>query len=252
MNTPLIELKKVELLINASNGNSSPLIHDINLNITPNEIIGILGPSGSGKTSLLKVLALLFNIKFLTGKYYYNGQEITLNSYKGNMQEIRRNLLFIHQFPVLFKGTVKYNIHYGLKLRKQIVNKEYLNSLLSSFKLDDLLNRNVSTLSGGEKQRVCVLRAMALKPKVLLLDEPTQNLDPANIKNIEKNIKHYQEKENGTVIIVTHNLFQARRITDRTAVLINGTIVEVGKTKELFKSPKNSQTNDFLTGKMVF
>lgn len=252
MNTSLIELKKVELLINASNGILSPLIHDINLNIAPNEIIGILGPSGSGKTSLLKVLALLFNTKFLTGRYYYNGQEIIQNSYKGNMQEIRKNLLFIHQFPVLFKGTVKYNIHYGLKLRKQNVDKDYLNSLLSSFKLDDLLNRNVSTLSGGEKQRVCILRAMALKPKVLLLDEPTQNLDPANIKNIEKNIKHYQEKENGTVIIVTHNLFQARRITDRTVVLINGTIVEVGKTIELFKSPKNSQTNDFLTGKMVF
>ncbi len=252
MTSSLIDLQGVGFHLDPPNGVQLPLIHDINLSVQKNEVLGIVGPSGSGKTTLLKVLSLLVNIKSISGKYLYNNQEIIPSSTNGILKVIRNDIIYIHQFPVLFKGTVKYNVYYGLKLRKKPIDTEFVETLISSFKLDNLLHRNVSSLSGGEKQRVCILRAMALKPRVLLLDEPTQNLDPANISNIEKNLKSYQNKEEATVIIVTHNLFQAQRITEKIAVVIDGTIVEMGWTHELFESPKNSLTADFLTGKMIF
>ncbi|MHA2053978.1 MAG: ABC transporter ATP-binding protein [Candidatus Hodarchaeales archaeon] len=252
MATSLIELQNISFLPDPPNGVKLPLIKKISLDVQENEVLGIVGPSGSGKTTLLKVLSLLVNVKSVRGKYLYNNQEIIPNSTNNKLLVIRKNIIYIHQFPILFKGSVKYNIYYGLKLRKQPIDNEFIHSLISSFKLDDLLNRNVSSLSGGEKQRVCILRAMVLKPRVLLLDEPTQNLDPANIRNIEKNLKNYQNNENGTIVVVTHNLFQARRITDKLAVVIDGTITEKGPTYKLFESPINSQTADFLTGKMIF
>jgi tungstate transport system ATP-binding protein len=252
MDMPLIELKKLCVYSDNSNGSAIPLVHDIDLDIYPEKIIGIVGPSGAGKTTLLKALALLLQPNRISGRYIYKGTQILPLSNGNNIQDIRKDLIFIHQFPVLFKGTVEYNIRYGLKLRNKSNETEYLNQLIASFKLDELLDRNVSSLSGGEKQRVCLSRAMALKPRVLILDEPTQNLDPANIKNIEKNLKRFRDIDNGTVIIVTHNLFQARRITDRTAILINGRIVETNETKMLFKSPEKQETTDFLSGKIIF
>lgn len=252
MEMPLVELKKLCVYSDNSNGSAVPLVHDIDLDIYPRIITGIVGPSGAGKTTLLKALALLLHPNRITGRYIYRGKQILPLSNGNILQEIRRELIFIHQFPVLFKGTVKYNIHYGLKIRKKYPDAEYLEQLISSFKLTDLLDRDISSLSGGEKQRVCLLRAMAIKPRVLILDEPTQNLDPANIKNIEKNIKRFRDIEGGTVIVVTHNLFQTRRLTDRSAILINGKIIEVGETNNIFKSPKNQQTTDFLSGKIVF
>lgn len=252
MTSSLIDLQNISFLPDPPNGDKLPIIYDINLSVQQNEVLGIVGPSGSGKTTLLKVLSLLVNIKSIHGKYLYNNQEIIPNSTNGKLDVVRKDIVYIHQFPILFKGTVKYNIYYGLKLRKRPIDRDLIDTLVSSFKLGKLVNRDISSLSGGEKQRVCVLRAMALKPQVLLLDEPTQNLDPANISNIEKNLKDYQKKEKSTIIIVTHNLFQAQRIADRIAVVINGTIVEIGGTKELFESPKNPLTADFLTGKMIF
>ena len=113
------------------------------------------------------------------------------------------------------------------------------------------MDRNVNLLSGGEKQRVCLLRAIALKPEVLILDEPTQNLDPVNIKIIEDNLKKFVE-DKGTVIIVTHNLFQAQRITSKLGVLVNGELIEFGLSKKLFEDPSNQKTADFLSGKLIF
>ncbi len=252
MEIPLIKLKKVAALMKLINGPSYTIINDINLEVYSGEIFGIAGPSGSGKTTLLKTIALLLDYRTIKGEYYYKNEQILPITNGMNLSPIRKNIIFLHQYPVLFKGTVKYNIKYGLKIRKQNIDKEYLEQLISSFNLQGLLERNVSSLSGGEKQRVCLLRAMALKPPVLVLDEPTQNLDPANIKSIESNIKKYREEEKGTVIIVTHNLFQARRITDRIGILVNGEIIETGKTEALFASPKNSKTADFLSGKLIF
>lgn len=252
MEMPLVELKKLCVYSDNSNGSAVPLVHDIDLDIYPRKITGIVGPSGAGKTTLLKALALLLHPNRITGRYIYRGKQILPLSNGNILQEIRRELIFIHQFPVLFKGTVNYNIRYGLKLRNMENDTEYLEQLIASFKLEEILNRNISSLSGGEKQRVCLLRAMAVKPRLLILDEPTQNLDPANIKNIEKNINRFRDIDHGTVIIVTHNLFQARRITDRTAILVNGRIIEINDTKSIFKSPEKQETADFLSGKTIF
>jgi tungstate transport system ATP-binding protein len=252
MDTPLITLDQLNIMSNEINGSSITIVHDIDLKIYEKEIFGIIGPSGAGKTTLLRTLALLINPKQISGKYFYQNKQVLPLSDDNDFQQVRKELIFIHQFPVLFKGTVNYNIRYGQKIRKKDPDAEYLEQLISSFKLTDLLHRDVSSLSGGEKQRVCLLRAMAIKPRVLILDEPTQNLDPANIKNIEKNIKLFRDIEGGTVVVVTHNLFQTRRLTDRSAILINGKIIEVGETKNIFKSPKNQDTTDFLSGKIIF
>ncbi|MHA2363753.1 MAG: phosphate ABC transporter ATP-binding protein [Candidatus Hodarchaeales archaeon] len=248
---PIIKLIDVTIHSGTTNGPSVPLVHNVNLNIFRNKIIGIVGPSGAGKTTLLKAIALLNN-ELIDGKYFYHDEQILPSKNGMNVKNTRSNMIFIHQFPVLFKGTVQYNIEYGLRIRKEKTDPEYLNELIDSFKLRDLLNRNVHSLSGGEKQRVCLLRAMAVKPEVLILDEPTQNLDPANIKNIEKNIKQFRDQQGGTVIIVTHNLFQAQRITDKTVILVNGQIIETGNTENLFSSPKKQKTSDFISGKIIF
>ena len=187
----------------------------------------------------------------MKGNYYYNQEKILPVANEKHLLKIRKNIIFIHQTPVLFKGSVKYNIEYGFKLRKREIDHEKLNDLIESFNLSHLVNRNVNLLSGGEKQRVCLLRAMALYPEVLILDEPTQNLDPVNIKIIEENIKSFIERD-GTVIIVTHNLFQAQRLSTKLGVIVNGQLIENGPTDKLFTNPETQQTEDFLSGKIIF
>ena len=220
------------------------------MELNQRDILGIVGPSGAGKTTLVKGIALLHYAR-IEGDYFYNQEQILPNPNEKNLLQVRKNIIYIHQTPVLFKGSVKYNIEYGFKLRKMEIDSERIKKLEESFNLSHLINRNVNLLSGGEKQRVCLLRAMALNPKVLILDEPTQNLDPANIKIIEANIKSYIE-QNGTVIIVTHNLFQAQRLSTKLGVIINGHLIENGPTDKLFTNPESKQTADFLSGKLIF
>ena len=209
-----------------------------------------MGPSGAGKTTLVKCIALL-NYHRTKGTYYYDQESIIPVKNEDLLLKIRKKIIFIHQNPVLFKGSVKYNIEYGFKLRKMKIDRDRLNALIESFNLSHLVNRNVNLLSGGEKQRVCLLRAMALQPEVLILDEPTQNLDPANIKIIEANIKNFVQ-DKGTVIIVTHNLFQAQRLSTKLGILVNGELIEYGDTEKLFSDPKNQETDDFLSGRIIF
>lgn len=220
------------------------------MTINKGDILGFVGPSGAGKTTLVKGIALLTYSK-MKGNYYYNEKQILPVLHEKDLLKIRKKLIFIHQTPVLFKGNVKYNIEYGFKLRKMKIDQEKLNDLMESFNLSQLVNRNVGLLSGGEKQRVSLLRAMALTPEVLILDEPTQNLDPANIKIIETNIKSFIEQK-GTVIIVTHNLFQAQRLSTKLGVIVNGRVIETGTTEKLFSNPEKQQTEDFLSGKLIF
>ncbi|MHA2105858.1 MAG: ABC transporter ATP-binding protein [Candidatus Hodarchaeales archaeon] len=248
---PLIKLANITIHGEGNGELSKPIVDGINLNIYPRDIVGIVGPSGAGKTTLVKGIALL-NEQRIKGTYLYNKKQILPLNNGRILQDVRNKIIFIHQLPVLFKGSVRYNIEYGFRLRKIKIDESYLNQLISSFSLEDLLKRNVKMLSGGEQQRVCLLRAMAIRPKVLILDEPTQNLDPANIKIIEQNINKFRDEDEGTVIIVTHNLFQAQRITDKLGILVNGQIVEYGDTKDLFSHPENQTTEDFLSGKTIF
>lgn len=249
---PLIKLNDISVFGNGNNHNDRDhaIVKNISFEINQQETIGIIGPSGSGKTTLVKSIALL-NYERTTGDYYYKEQKIIPVENEHLLFKTRKNIIFIHQTPVLFKGSLKYNIEYGFKLRKLPIDKNYLDNLVASFNLSHVIDRNVNLLSGGEKQRVCLLRAIALKPEVLILDEPTQNLDPVNIKIIEDNLKKFVE-DKGTVIIVTHNLFQAQRITDKLGILVNGQLVEFDSSKKLFENPANQQTADFLSGKIIF
>lgn len=249
---PLIKLEDISVYGNGNKNNNSnhAIVKNIFFEINQHDTIGIVGPSGSGKTTLVKSIALL-NYERTTGDYYYKQQKIIPVENEALLFKIRKNIIFIHQTPVLFKGTLKYNIEYGFKLRKRSIDKDYLDKLVSSFNLSHLIDRNVNLLSGGEKQRVCLLRAIALKPEILILDEPTQNLDPVNIKIIEDNLKKFVE-DNGTVIIVTHNLFQAQRITNKLGILVDGQLIEFGSSKKLFENPTNQQSADFLSGKIIF
>lgn len=246
---PLISLENISVFGNRGN-HANTIIQNINLEIYQQDILGIVGPSGAGKTTLLKCIALL-NYNRTNGSYSYNSQKIIPIKDESKLLNVRKNIIFIHQTPVLFKGTVTYNIEYGFKLRKREINRDRLNDLIESFNLSHLLKRNVNLLSGGEKQRVCLLRAMALHPDVLILDEPTQNLDPANIKIIENNIKIFIE-EKGTVVIVTHNLFQAQRLSTKLGILVNGRLIEYGDTNKLFTEAKNQESADFLSGRIIF
>ncbi|MFW9928970.1 MAG: ATP-binding cassette domain-containing protein [Candidatus Thorarchaeota archaeon] len=248
---PLIKLEKVFIYGERMEESSKPIVNDINLNIYPRDIVGIVGPSGAGKTTLVKGIALL-NDHSLRGTYLYNNEQVLPLNHESILEDIRKKIIFIHQLPVLFKGSVRYNIEYGLRVRKMKIDENYLDELINSFSLENLLKRNIKTLSGGEKQRVCLLRALIIRPKVLILDEPTQNLDPANIKIIEQNIIKFRDRDEGTVIIVTHNLFQAQRVTEKLGILVNGQLIEFGKTIDMFSNPKNQKTEDFLSGKTIF
>jgi tungstate transport system ATP-binding protein len=245
----IIELKNFGVSVKET---QKQLVSGIHLDICLGEIFGLLGPSGAGKTTLVKAIALLAFKNIINGTYMYNDIQVYPIVNGNQVKEIRKDIIFIHQHPVLFSGSVRFNIEYGLRIRKKKHYQQDLDELIESFKMGELLDRDVRFLSAGEKQRVCLLRAMSVKPRVLILDEPTQNLDPGNIKNIEVNIKRFREVEGGTVIIVTHNFFQAQRIADRTAIMINGKVIEVNETENLFDSPEKTITADFLSGKMIY
>ncbi|MHA2294536.1 MAG: ABC transporter ATP-binding protein [Candidatus Hodarchaeales archaeon] len=249
MTKSIIELKNFGVSVKET---QKQLVSGIHLDICLGEIFGLLGPSGAGKTTLVKAIALLAFKNIINGTYMYNDIQVYPIVNGNQVKEIRKDIIFIHQHPVLFSGSVRFNIEYGLRIRKKKHYQQDLDELIESFKMGELLDRDVRFLSAGEKQRVCLLRAMSVKPRVLILDEPTQNLDPGNIKNIEVNIKRFREVEGGTVIIVTHNFFQAQRIADRTAIMINGKVIEVNETENLFDSPEKTITADFLSGKMIY
>ncbi|MFX0151685.1 MAG: ATP-binding cassette domain-containing protein, partial [Candidatus Hodarchaeota archaeon] len=134
MDTPLITLDKLNIMSNEINGSSITIVHEVDLTIYEKEIFGIIGPSGAGKTTLLRTLALLINPKQISGNYFYQNKQVLPLSNDSEFQQVRKELIFIHQFPVLFKGTVNYNIRYGLKIRKQDPDVEFLEQLISSFK----------------------------------------------------------------------------------------------------------------------
>ncbi len=167
---------------------------------------------------------------------------------------LQRQMTLVFQKPLLFSATVKENIAYGLKARgfSREEIKERVDAILEQIGLTHLKGRHAGTLSGGEAQRVALARAMAFKPKLLLLDEPTANLDPANVELMEKMILQLKESMEVTIIMVTHNIFQARRLTDEVVFLFGGRVVETGATSKIFQAPGDERTQAFIEGRMVY
>lgn len=226
--TALIELKN----LTKQYGDITAL-ENINLQIKKGETITIMGPNGSGKTTMLKIMAGLD--KPTTGELYFKGTKINDN----NRKQIRNHATMVFQKTALFNTTVYNNIAYGLKIRgcnKKETNQK-VTEALETVKLDGYKKRQARTLSGGEQQRVSLARALTLNTQLLLLDEPTANLDPKTISIIEETVTHTNQQNKTTVIIATHNIFQAQTITKRAALLLQGRIAQTGTIEKIFQAP---------------
>lgn len=217
------------------------------LDVFHGEILGIIGPSGAGKSTLLRLLDFLEpptsgTITF--GSYQTNGSAPPLS--------VRRQVTTVFQRPVLLNRSVTDNVAYGLRIRGQ--NRVYasVQSVLARVGLMGLARVPAHTLSGGEAQRVALARALVIEPQVLLLDEPTANLDPMNVEAIETIIRDMNEEQGTTIVLVTHNVFQARRLAHRVAFLLNGELMEAGPAQRLFESPVDPRTAAFVRGEMVY
>ena len=221
------------------------------LNINRNKVYAVLGPNGAGKSTLLRLLNLLEKpdhgiLKFL-------GQEVNTSTASRRL-DIARQMCMVFQKPHMFRATVLENVAYGLKLRGKSTSeiKRLSEKMLDVVGLPHLAKNAAHKLSGGESQRAAIARALVLRPKLLLLDEPTSNLDPYSVNIIEDIIRFSQKEYGMTVIIVTHNLFQAKRLSDETLLLLDGKVVEMNDTLAFFNNPQDERTKSFLDGTMVY
>ncbi|BCR21653.1 phosphate ABC transporter ATP-binding protein PstB [Borrelia sp. HM] len=230
-------------------------LSNINISILRNSITALIGPSGCGKSTFLRTLNrmndLVEGVK-IEGKVIYEGKSIYSNNF--DVLELRRKIGMVFQTPNPFLMSVYDNISYGPKIHgikdkrqlDEIVEKSLIKSALWN-EVKDKLNKNALSLSGGQQQRLCIARTLAIEPNVILMDEPTSALDPISTGKIEELIINL--KESYTIIIVTHNMQQAGRISDRTAFFLNGYIEEESQTDDLFFNPKNIKTEEYITGK---
>lgn len=216
------------------------------LSIRQGEILAIIGPSGAGKSTLLRLLNFLEQPT--RGQIIFDGQPITADLPLAQ----RRRVTTVFQQPLLLKRTVLANLRYGLALRGEKLEQETAGRILQQLGLTPLANQPARKLSAGEAQRVALARALLIRLDVLLLDEPTANLDPNNVSLIESIIRQENDSQQTTTVLVTHNIFQARRLAHRTALLIDGRIIEIGETETLFTSPQKAKTAAFLKGEIIY
>ena len=230
-------------------------LKNINISIPEKSITALIGPSGCGKSTFLKTLNrmndLIPAVK-ITGEVSYNGRNIFDKDVDVN--ELRRDIGMVFQKPNPFPMSIYDNIAYGPRTHG-ITSKVKLDEIVEKALVDaaiwdevkDRLKKNALGLSGGQQQRLCIARALAVEPKVLLMDEPTSALDPISTSRIEE--LALQLKEKYTIIIVTHNMQQAVRISDNTAFFLLGELIEVDETEKLFSQPTDKRTEDYITGR---
>ena len=215
------------------------------LEIHRGEILALVGPTGSGKSTLLRLLHLLEEPT--AGILAFEGK---VHGFPAPL-EIRRRITMVFQRPLLLRGTVLDNVRYGAGLRRR-PEENRIRDLLRALGLDSLAEAPAFPLSGGEIQRVAVARALAVDCPVLLLDEPTANLDPAHVLHIERIIHSLREESGVTIVIVTHNLSQARRLADRIALLLDGRLVEAAEPDRFFDRPQDPRTSAFVRGDIIW
>jgi tungstate transport system ATP-binding protein len=216
------------------------------LTVTRGEILALIGPSGAGKSTLLRLLDFLEPPS--TGRITFDNQPVT----PALSLAQQRRVTTVFQRPVLLRGSVAANLRYGLSLRGRKLAPAVERQWLERLGLAELAHQPGHTLSAGEAQRVALARALVVEPDVLLLDEPTANLDPHNVALIEQIIREENEQRGTTMVLVTHNIFQARRLAQRTALLYAGRLVETSDTATLFASPREAQTAAFLRGELIY
>ena len=230
-------------------------LKNINISIPEKSIIALIGPSGCGKSTFLKTLNrmndLIPSVK-IQGDVSYKGKNIFDKDVDVN--ELRRDVGMVFQKPNPFPMSIYDNIAYGprthgitSKVKLDEIVEKALKDAAIWYEVKDRLKKNALGLSGGQQQRLCIARALAVEPEVLLMDEPTSALDPISTSRIEE--LALQLKEKYTIIIVTHNMQQAVRISDNTAFFLLGELVEMGETEKLFSQPKDKRTEDYITGR---
>ena len=244
-----IVVKKLDLYY----GNFQAL-KNININIKENEVTAFIGPSGCGKSTLLKSLNRMNDLVEgcrITGEVTLDGENI----YEGmNVNELRRRVGMVFQKPNPFPMSVYDNIAFGprthgikSKMKLDEIVEKSLRSAAIWDETKDRLKKNALGLSGGQQQRLCIARALAVNPEVLLMDEPTSALDPISTSKIEDLVNEL--KKDYTIVIVTHNMQQATRVSDKTAFFLLGDLVEYDKTDKIFSFPKDKRTEDYITGR---
>lgn len=230
-------------------------LHNISMDIYENEVFAFIGPSGCGKTTFLRVLNRMNDLIPYTnvkGSVKIDGQEIYDPSV--DVVQLRKYVGTVFQKPNPFPISIFDNVAYGPKANGIKNKKELMEIVEDSLRqaalwdeVKDRLKESALGLSGGQQQRLCIARVMAVKPEVILMDEPTSALDPISTYSVEELI--HELKQNYTVVIVTHNMEQAARVSDKTAFFLNGYIVETNETGQLFTNPKEKQTEEYITGK---
>ena len=216
------------------------------LEIRRGEFLAIVGPSGAGKSTLLRMLNFLEYPD--EGQIEYAGQAASASM----PMELRRQVTTVFQHPALLHDSVENNVAYGLRLRGQRDSRGEVRGILTRMGLEKLRRSQARTLSGGEAQRVALARALIVRPEVLLLDEPSANLDPYNIGLIEEVMKEVNQTRGTTMVMVTHNVFQAKRMAQRVALILDGRIIEIATTNDFFESPRDDRTRAFVNGEMIY
>ena len=230
-------------------------LHDVSLSVPEKSITALIGPSGCGKSTFLKTLNrmndLIPGVK-ITGEVNYKGQNILAPSV--DVSALRREIGMVFQKPNPFPMSIYDNVAYGPrthgvrgKAKLDDIVERSLRGAAIWDEVKDRLKKNALGLSGGQQQRLCIARALAVEPEVLLMDEPTSALDPISTSRIEE--LALELKERYTIVIVTHNMQQAVRISDQTAFFLLGELVEMGKTEKLFAYPQDRRTEDYITGR---
>ena len=229
-------------------------LKNINMNLAENEITAFIGPSGCGKSTFLKCLNRMNDLVEgckITGSVTLDGEDIYGNM---DVNKLRKRVGMVFQNPNPFPMSVYDNIAYGprthgirnKKVLDEIVERSLRNAAIWD-ELKDRLKKSARGLSGGQQQRLCIARALAVEPEVILMDEPTSALDPISTSKIEDLVIDLKSKY--TIIMVTHNMQQATRVSDKTAFFLLGDMIEYGDTEELFSMPKDKRTEDYITGR---
>jgi phosphate transport system ATP-binding protein len=253
----VLEIEEYEIIarnLNVYYGDYQAL-KDVNMNIRPYSVTAFIGPSGCGKSTFLRVFNRMNDYidgYRIEGSVYLSGADIHTKDTK--LEELRRKVGMVFQKPNPFPKSIFENVAYGLRIQglndKNFLQERVEKSLKQVVLWDEVkdnLNKNAMALSGGQQQRLCIARTLAVEPEVILMDEPTSALDPLSTGKIEELI--FDLKNDYTIVIVTHNMQQAARISDRTAFFYLGELVEEGATKELFRNPKQKRTENYITGR---
>jgi phosphate transport system ATP-binding protein len=230
-------------------------LKDINLSIAEKRVTAFIGPSGCGKSTLLRTFNRMYQLypkQKATGEIMLDGANIL--DPKQDLNMLRAKIGMVFQKPTPFPMSIYDNISFGVKLYENLSRHDMearvewaLRKAALWNEVKDILKQSGTGLSGGQQQRLCIARAIAVKPQVLLLDEPTSALDPISTAHIEKLVDEL--KEEFTIVIVTHNMQQAARISDYTAYMYLGDLIELGETSSVFTNPKRKETEDYITGR---